>query len=106
MDNTEKDLQERIQKALDNKEIPNIHFNGFVTSLGTGDVLIVLERNGRPIALLNTSYTTAKSLVEKLGGLITVLEQKTGNTIMTIDEITAKMGEKDKKEIDNGATES
>ncbi|MGE5446245.1 MAG: hypothetical protein ACM3SR_16890 [Ignavibacteriales bacterium] len=81
-------------------------FIGFVTSLGTGDVLIVLERNGRPIALLNTSYTTAKSLVEKLGGLITVLEQKTGNPIMTIDEITTKMGEKHKKEINNDATES
>lgn len=93
MDEIDDNLKERIEKALKDKEIPNIHFNGFINSLGTGDVLIILERNGQPIAVLNTSYTVAKTLSQKLGGIMTVLEQKTGNTIMTVDEIKTKMGE-------------
>lgn len=55
--------------------------------------MIVLERNNRAVAILNASYTVAKTLAQQLSNLIIALEQKTGNTIMTVDEIGIKMGE-------------
>ncbi len=89
----EKDIQERFEKAL-NEDIPNIHFNGFLNRIGTGDILIVLERNNKPVAILNASYTVAKTLAQKLGNLIANLEDATGNTIMTTDDIGKKLSKK------------
>ncbi len=91
---------ERIRDALDNKELPTIYFNGFVSSTGTGDVLIVLERHNQPVAVLSTSFTVAKTLAQKLSGLIINLENITGNTIMTTENIAKKLQEEINEEID------
>ena len=40
------DLAERVDKALEDTEIPKLHFNGFVNTMAIGDVLMVLENNG------------------------------------------------------------
>jgi hypothetical protein len=83
---------ERLKQALDDAEIASVHFNGFTCSLGPGDVLIVLEQNGRPVQLLNASYTVAKTLAQKLSQLVAQLEDKTGNTIMTTEEVGKALG--------------
>jgi hypothetical protein len=83
-------LSNRIQKAV-NSDIPHLYCNGFVNTVGPGDILIVLEQNSKPIATINTSYTVAKTLVAKLNGLIQNLEVKTGNKIMTTDVIDQTM---------------
>ena len=80
-------IEQQITEALENKEIPTIYFNGFVTSVGIGDVMVILNRANNPVAVLNMSYTLAKTLAEKLGGGIAAIEQKSGNTIMTTDDI-------------------
>jgi hypothetical protein len=82
----ENPVQARIRVALQS-DIPNITFNGMVTSLGTGDVLVVLERNGHPVAVLNVSYTVAKTLSMLLGNTIAKLEELSGHPIMTTTEI-------------------
>ena len=89
------DLKIVIDSTLDNNDIPMIYFNGFITSLGSGDVLIILRRHDRAVAKLHVSYTVAKTLAEKLGGLIVRLESATGNTIMTTDVISAAVKPKD-----------
>ena len=86
---------QRVEKALASPEIPTVYFNGFLNTLGSGDILIVLERNGRPVANLHTSYTVAKTLAMKLGQMIAELEAKTGNTIMTTDDVNEAMLRKD-----------
>lgn len=53
--------------------------------------MIVLKNNNQPIALLNLSYTVAKTLYQNLAVTINNLEKKTGNTIMTTDQITKAM---------------
>jgi len=93
MAETVTELDTRIKAALNNKEIPNINFNGFVNQIGPGDILIILERNQQPVAVINTSFTVAKTLAQKLGGLIANLEDATGNTIMTTDDIDRKLSE-------------
>ncbi|MBC8236015.1 hypothetical protein H8E77_41240 [bacterium] len=84
---SEQQLDEQIKRALEEKEIPRIHFNGFISSLGLGDMMVILTQAAEPVAILNMSYTVAKTLAEKLGNSIVTLEQKSGNTIMTIDDI-------------------
>jgi hypothetical protein len=73
--------------ALLKVDCPIYYFNGFTTALGVGDILISLQSNGKPILTLNTSYTLAKTLSEKLNGIISDLEKATGNRIMTTDQI-------------------
>lgn len=79
-------VQARIDAAIQS-DIPKINFNGIITSLGTGDVLVVLERNGQPVAVLNASYTIAKTLSVLLGNTIAKLEERSGYPIMTTNEI-------------------
>lgn len=80
----------RIKKALES-DCPRIYFNGFVNSIGSGDILIIAERNGQPVAVLNTSYTVAKSLSLMLNDLIQNLEGKMGVKIMTTKDTEAKL---------------
>ena len=82
-----------VQNALESDSLTQFYVNSFTMNLGTGDVLIIMKRNGRPVASMQVSYTVAKSLAEGLGGLINMLEDHTGNTIMTSKFIEQKMKE-------------
>ena len=89
-----KDVQaprSRVEAGLD-VEVPKIYFNSFVSALGPGDILLVLERNGAPVVTLNTSYAVAKTLARQLANLVEHLESITGTTIMTTEEIAPKLG--------------
>lgn len=66
-----------------------VYFNGFSMAIGTGDVVIALQLNGKPSMVLNTSYTMAKTLGEGLIKAITELETKTHSTIMTSHMVAA-----------------
>lgn len=79
---------EELQKL---QNIPYAYFNGFSLTIGAGDVSITLIRGPQQIMQLNMSYTVAKTLTQKLAGLIDVLEQKTGNKIMTTDEVNSAL---------------
>lgn len=87
MNEKQQTIEEQIKNALEDKETPTIYFNGFITSVGVGDVMVILNRADKPVAILNMSYTLAKTLAEKLGGCIAAIEQESGNTIMTTDDI-------------------
>lgn len=82
----DKEFQEIIESGCD-----SVYFNGFALAIGPGDVMIALQKNGKPCVVLNTSYTVAKSLQAALDETIKHLESKTGNTIMTTDETVKKL---------------
>ena len=84
-------LRRQIQQALEDPDIPSIHFNGFINSTGAGDVMLILQQNERPVVVLNASFTVIKTLAQKLLDQIQNLEQKTGNEIMTTDEVLRKL---------------
>ena len=92
------DLAERVDKALEDTEIPKLHFNGFVNTMAIGDVLMVLEKNGKPVATLNGSYTVVKSFANSLNNLIENLERKSERKIMTTKEVETYMSEDKKNE--------
>ena len=70
-------------------DIPQIYFNGFANGMTSGDVAMVLERNGHPVAVLNLSFTLAKTLSQKLGQMIAALEEQAGRPMLTTDDIEA-----------------
>lgn len=91
---TVKDLGAVLSAALRDTAIPKLYANGFVNALGGGDSTILLQRNGEPIAVLNLSYSLAKTLAVKLSAMIKELEEKTGNKIMTSDDIQISLNPK------------
>ena len=81
------------QSAMDllkNTEIPNVYTNGFVANTTHSDAAIILLTNGKPVQVLNMSYTTLKSLAKILNSIVVKFEEKTGMDIMTMDVIKEK----------------
>jgi hypothetical protein len=78
--------KERLDRAL-SPDIPNYYVNGFANALGTGDIVIALETNGKPVASVNMSYTVAKTLALGLSQIIATLETATGKTMLTTHEM-------------------
>lgn len=90
-------MNKQLHEALNNPEIQKIYANGFINATGMGDIVILLKNADTPLAVLNLSYTVAKTLAIKLGDVITRLEEATKNTIMTTDEITKAMAKRENK---------
>jgi|WetSurMetagenome_2_1015567.scaffolds.fasta_scaffold118454_1 hypothetical protein len=90
-------VTEQINELLKRTDIPRIYANGFMNALGNGDTTIVLQLNGVPVAILNLSYTMSKTLAVKLGNMISMMEDKTGNSIMTTEQIDKALSEAAKK---------
>jgi len=84
-------MQKIMQEAIASEQVVNIYGNGFICLNTNADMLIIMQKNQKPVAVINLSYTTAKTLSEKLGQMVRDFEKKTGNTIMTIDVIDEKL---------------
>lgn len=85
-------IQARINAAVQSEDVPKINFNSLITTLGAADVIVILERNGQPVAVLNASYTVAKTLSVLLGNAIAQLEELSGHPIMTTMEVEQFLG--------------
>ena len=67
--------------------IANIYANGFSLGFTNADTQLVLLLSGRPVAVVNFSYTLAKTISEKLGKLVEEWEKQTGHPLQTTDSI-------------------
>lgn len=83
--------EERVNRALEDG-VPHIYVNGFMNVLTNSDVMTVLEENGRPAALMNMSFTTAKTLAVALSQVVAQLEQVTGRDMLTTHDVDRLMG--------------
>ncbi len=86
-------IEDRINKALGASEVPKLYVNGFIIFLGQADVGLILQTNAQETAVVNMSFTLAKTLVEKLGDTMRDFEEKTGTIIMTTDTVREKTTE-------------
>lgn len=87
---TEVLAEDRIRAGL-TAEVPQYYFNGFAAGMGSGDVAVLLERNGLPIAFLNMSFTVAKTLALALGTTVGNLEQIVGQEMLTTHDVDSRM---------------
>ena len=86
-------VAEKIRNALASENIPHLYANGFTNALSNADIVIVLERQSDPVAVLNLSFTTAKSLAHKLSQLIENLEKASNQSIMTTDLVESALSQ-------------
>ena len=75
--------------------------NGFINTLGTGDITTILERNGEPVAVLNMSYTIAKTLATSLGEVVARLEELSGREMLTTKQLEGIFEQEQEKESDD-----
>ena len=87
---------DRIARAMES-DVPRVYFNGFVNGMSTGDIVTILEKNDMPVAILNMSFTVAKTLSVSLGQIIARLEEVSERPIMTTHEIESHDLEQVKK---------
>ena len=78
-----------LKAALQDAGIPKVYANGFALGLGNADVFIVFQRFGpNPVAVVNLSYTLAKTLAQRLGWVVSEFERVIGEqNILTTDRI-------------------
>ncbi|MCG6552954.1 MAG: hypothetical protein L7F77_11540 [Candidatus Magnetominusculus sp. LBB02] len=77
---------EVLKKASESKDIPKIYFNSASCVLHPGDISMVLEVNENPVAVINMSLTTAKSIAAVIGSMIADVEERTGSRVMTFND--------------------
>ena len=79
--------------ALRDPGVSRIYANGFTLGLSNADAHIVWQYFGRPIAVVNMSYTLAKTVSLQLQKLVEGWEKKTGQTLQTTDSIDKAFSE-------------
>lgn len=79
------ELQRIVEAAF--AESTTLYMNGFVNGLGLTDAYVVLQTNGRSVAVVNMSLSVAKTLGQNLLAMIERFEQQTGQPIPTLDEL-------------------
>jgi len=79
-----------LEKAASG-EIPSFYLNGFSTGLSNGDISTVLILNGQPAAVVNMSFTIAKTLSIALANTVNHLEVVAETKILTTNDIDAKL---------------
>jgi len=90
------EIRHRLLAALE-ADIPTLYMNGFVNSISAGDITTLLERNGKPVAIINMSFTVAKTLSIALGQIIAQIEERSGRNMLTTHELAKLLEGSDKK---------
>lgn len=76
-----------LTKAVRDPSVNRIYANGFTIGISNADAHIVLSWFGQPLAIVNISYTLAKTLSLKLNKLVEDWEKKTKHPLATTDVI-------------------
>ncbi len=99
-----KKIAEMVDNAVKDPDVPKLYANGFITGIGKGDISITLQRNAQPVAVLNLSFTVAKTLALKLGTVINDLEDKAQTEILTTEQFNKAFIEKPSETEEEDAT--
>jgi len=90
-------VETRISNALKLPSEKKVYFNGFVVNMSASDILIGLEANNEPVAMLNTSLSVAKALSEMLRNIITRFEEGTDYKVPELKEMEERLSKLDAK---------
>ena len=91
-----------IDMALMNDNVPKVHSNSFTCALGSGDVAILFKNGSKEEAVLNLSYSSAKTLSQNPQELIGYLEATSRNEIMTNHQTNQFLSSKGDQNNDEG----
>jgi hypothetical protein len=85
---------EPLAFAIRDANVKRIYANGFSLGMSNADTHIVLQWFGQPVAIVNLSYTLAKTLSLKLSALMHDWEEKTKQPLATTDTIDQAFADK------------
>ncbi len=94
MSELDKFAQGQLQDGSKLAPEKNLYFNGFATTVIPGDISITLYQDTEPVAVLRASHVVAKSLAMNLATILNIFESKTGQQIMTLDDISNSLRNK------------
>ena len=94
-------FEQELWNAIEDTEIPRLYFNGFNISIGNADVTMILKLQNNPVMILSMSHNLAKTLVEKMGGVVSILEDKIDQRVLTTDQIAELMQTNKNEEADS-----
>jgi hypothetical protein len=83
-----------------------IYANGFYTAISPVDVVVGLTLNGQNTAVLNLSYSLAKTLAFNLLEVVESFEEKLGIEFPTLDKIFEQFNEPDEVDSNEKQEES
>lgn len=75
-----------IDSVINNPSVPKLYANGFTFAHSFSDASIVVQLGKNPVAVLNLSFTTLKTLYNSLGELIPAIEKGVGQKFLDIKE--------------------
>ncbi|GEM_PF-1922297 len=73
-------------------DIPKFYVNGFFMGTSLSDAFVIVQRAGKPSAVLFMSLIAAKSLVNQLGSMVSDFEKITGQELLTMEDISEASG--------------
>ena len=79
--------EQQTQEGLALPDEKHFYFNGYTILITGVDVNLVLRKNDKPIAFINTPHSVAKTLAIALNQLLDNFEKKTGRPIPTLEEL-------------------
>lgn len=91
------DFEQRIVEGLKLPDERKFYFNGYTVSITPQDVIIILQKNNQPFAVLNTSHSIAKTFVEALSKLIEDFEKRTNHEILTLSDYEERLKDAEAK---------
>ena len=66
--------------------VPRVYANSFQVAATNADIVVELRHLGVQVTILSISFALAKTLHQRLGGVIQDIESKLGKEIPTTDE--------------------
>ena len=84
------DLAQQLQ-ALLRAPVPRLYANGLGTATSAADIAVIFLTNDVPTAIINMSWTTAKSLVQDVSKMIDQFEKSSSQQVKDIATIAAEM---------------
>ena len=83
----QEDVRRKFETVMKDPNVPKIYVNNLQSGYNNTDFILLLESNSRPSAILNLSYTLAKTLVQTIGSNIAELEAQLGHSIHSMEEM-------------------
>jgi hypothetical protein len=83
--------EELLRAAAQPQSVAGVYFNGFAVGVGSSDFTVTLQTDNQPVIVLKASYTTIKTLADKLTWAVKQFETATKHPLMTIEDVKAKL---------------
>jgi len=79
-----------VTALMKDPQVVKLYVNGFNVGTSLSDVFMVTSSGATPVAVIQMSFTTAKTLMQVLNQIINDFEEKTGQPLLSMGEIKEK----------------